>query len=110
MEKYPYDNHDICSLTVQRYLGFSAIFFRFRTKLHSYFIPLVNMGELLVTGLIPCAGAGRLSWVGGYRLSHGLMKILRNAHGQRIGARSITYNDEKSKLSSITGKSLYYIP
>ena len=38
MEKYPYDNHDIYSLTVQRYLGFSAIFSRFRTKLHLYII------------------------------------------------------------------------
>jgi len=32
------------------------------------------------------------------------MKILRNAYGQRIGARSITYNCEKCKLSSITAK------
>jgi hypothetical protein len=63
------------------------------------------MREILVTGLIPCGGAGRLSWVGEYRLSHGLVKIFRNAYGQLIGARSITYNDEKSKPSSITGKS-----
>jgi len=34
MEKYPYDNHVIYNLTVQRHLGFSAVFSRFRTKLH----------------------------------------------------------------------------
>ena len=94
MEKYPYDSHDICNLTVQRYLGFSALFFRFRTKLHLYIIPLFNMGEILVTGLIPCGGVCRLSWVGEYRLSHGLTKILRNAYRQCIGARLIKYNDE----------------
>ena len=52
------------------------------------------MDELLVTGLIPCGGADRLSWVEEFRLSHGLMKIPRNVYGQRIGARSITDNDE----------------
>ncbi len=61
MEKYPYDNHVICNLTVQRHLGFSTVFSRFRTKLHLYIIPLFTMGEILVTGLIPCGGAGRLS-------------------------------------------------
>jgi hypothetical protein len=61
MEKYPYDNHVICNLTVQGYLGFSAIFFLFRTKLHLYIIPPVNVREILVTRLIPCSGAGRLS-------------------------------------------------
>jgi len=64
---------------VQRYLGFSAIFFRFRTKLHLHIIPPVNMCEILVTGLILCSGAGRLPWVGEYRLSQGLMKIFLNA-------------------------------
>jgi hypothetical protein len=61
MKKYPYDTHDICNLAVQRYLGFSAIFFRFRTKLNSHIIPPVNIREILVTGLIPCGGACRLS-------------------------------------------------
>jgi hypothetical protein len=59
--KYPYDSHDICNLAVYRYLGFSTIFFQFRTKLHFYIIPLVDMRETLVTGLIPCCGACRLS-------------------------------------------------
>jgi hypothetical protein len=66
--------------------------------------PLVNMREISVMGLIPCGNTGRLSWVGEYRLSYGLMKILRNAYGQCIGARSITYNDEKFKLSLIAAK------
>ncbi len=51
MMKYPYDNHVIYILTVQRYLGFSAISFRFRTNLRLYIIPPVNTREILVTGL-----------------------------------------------------------
>jgi hypothetical protein len=38
MEKYPYDTHNTGNLAVQRYLGFSAIFFRIRTKLHFHII------------------------------------------------------------------------
>jgi hypothetical protein len=78
MEKYQYYTHNTCNFAVQRYLGFAAIFFRFRIKLHFHIISSVNMCQILVTGLILCSGAGRLPWVGEYRLSHGLMKIFRN--------------------------------
>ena len=104
MERYPYDNHVICNLTVQMASRFFCRFLLISYKIDFVHYPLVNMGEILVKGLIPCGGVGRLSSVGECRLSHGLMKILRNAHEQCIETRSIIYNDEKSKLSSIAGK------
>jgi hypothetical protein len=87
MEKYPYDNHVICNLTVQTVSWFFYCFLSISYKIAFVHYPPANMREILVTGLISCGGAGRLSWVGEYRLSHRLMKILRNAYGQLIGAR-----------------------
>ena len=79
MKKYPYDTHRTCNLVVHRYLGFSAIFFRFRIKLHLHTIPSVNICEIFTTGLMPCDAACRLSWVGkGQTRTHSLMKILDN--------------------------------
>jgi hypothetical protein len=54
---------------VQRHLDFSAIFFRFRTKLPLHIIFTVDVCDILLTGLILCSGPGRLPWVGEYRLS-----------------------------------------
>jgi len=54
MEKYPYDNHVICNLTVQTVPWFFCCFLLISYKIAFVHYPLVNMGEILVTGLILC--------------------------------------------------------
>ena len=53
MDKYPYDNHVICNLTVQTVSWFFCYFLSISYKIAFVHYPLVNTGEILVTGLDP---------------------------------------------------------